>query len=59
MNVTKIIEEELGQELERVGFQPAFHHRHIWPYEREKDGVKQEITILTDRYDKKIGRAHV
>lgn len=53
MNVTKIIEEELGQELERVGFQPAFHHRHIWPYEREKDGVKQEITILTDRYDKK------
>ncbi|MBO5032995.1 MAG: hypothetical protein J6D08_14155 [Lachnospiraceae bacterium] len=56
MKVTKIIEEELGQELEKVGFQPAFQERYVWPYEREKDGVKQTITVITDRYEKRYLR---
>ena len=56
MKVTKIIEEELGQELEKVGFQPAFRERYVWPYEREKDGVKQTITVITDRYEKRYIR---
>lgn len=52
MNVTKIIQEELGQMLEKDGFQSDFK-KNIWTYEREKNGVRQEITILTDRYNKK------
>ena len=39
MKVTKIIEEELGQELEKVGFQPAFRERYVWPYERERQNT--------------------
>ena len=54
MKVTEIIQEELGQELEKIGFQSAFKERYIWPYEREKDGIKQRITIITDRYEKNI-----
>ena len=53
MNVTKIIQEELGQMLEKDGFQSDFK-KNIWTYEREKNGVRQEITILTDRYNKKV-----
>ena len=56
MRVTKIIQEELGQELEKIGFQSAFKERYIWPYEREKDGIKQKITIITDRYEKRYLR---
>lgn len=56
MKVTEIIQEELGQELEKIGFQSAFQERYIWPYEREKDGIKQKITIITDRYEKKYIR---
>lgn len=54
MNVTKIIGEELGQELEKEGFQPAARGRGVWPYERNKNGVKQTITIITDRYSRKL-----
>ena len=53
MNITKIIEEELGQELEGAGFHPDFREKDVWPYEREKSGVKQTITIITGRYSKK------
>ena len=56
MKVTKIIQEELGQELEKIGFCSAFRERYVWPYEREKDGIKQKITIITDRYEKKYIR---
>lgn len=58
MNVTKIIQEELGQMLEKDGFQSDFK-KNIWTYEREKNGVRQEITILTDRYNKKISKGFV
>ena len=53
MKITRIIEEVLGKELEKVGFQPAFYERNVWTYERDKEGVKQEITIIPDRYNKK------
>lgn len=53
MNITKIIEEELGQELEKTGFQPDFSERDVWPYQREKDGVRQVITVITGRYSRK------
>ena len=53
MNITKIIEEELGQELEKAGFQPAFKESGVWPYERKKNGVRQMVTIITGRYSKK------
>jgi len=56
MRVTKIIQEELGQELEKIGFQSAFQERYVWPYEREKDGIKQKITVITDRYEKRYIR---
>jgi len=56
MRVTKIIQEELGQELEKIGFRSAFQERYVWPYEREKDGIKQMITVITDRYEKRYLR---
>jgi len=56
MKVTKIIQEELGIELEKIGFCSAFQERYVWPYERKKDGIKQKITIITDRYEKRYIR---
>lgn len=52
MNITKTIEEELGQELERAGFQPDFSERDVWTYRRVKDGVGQSITVITGRYSR-------
>ena len=52
MNMKKIIQEELGQELENIGFHYVPGERSVWPYEREKDGVKQEIIVIRDRYEK-------
>lgn len=52
MNMKKVIHEELGQELENIGFHYGSSERGIWPYEREKDGVKQEIIVIRDRYEK-------
>ena len=48
----KIIHEELGQELENIGFHYVSGERLFWPYEREKDGIKQEIIVVRDRYEK-------
>lgn len=53
MIVKKVIQEELGQELEKIGFKFVSGERLFWPYEREKDGIKQEIIIARDRYEKK------
>ena len=52
MNMKKIIHEELGQELENIGFHYVSGERLFWPYEREKDGIKQEIMVARDRYEK-------
>ncbi|MCM1267224.1 MAG: hypothetical protein NC302_04900 [Bacteroidales bacterium] len=52
MNMKKIIHEELGQELENIGFHYVSGERLFWPYEREKDGIKQEIMVVRDRYEK-------
>lgn len=53
MNITKIIEEELGQELQKAGFQLAYEEKGVWTYERVKNGVKQVITVITSRYSSK------
>lgn len=53
MIVRKVIHEELGQELEKIGFTFVSGERLFWPYEKEKDGIRQEIIIARDRYDKK------
>lgn len=52
MNMKKIIHEELGQELENIGFHYGPPERLFWTYEREKDGIKQEILLARDRYFK-------
>lgn len=52
MKMKKIIHEELGQELENIGFHYVSGERLFWPYEREKDGIKQEIMVVRDRYEK-------
>lgn len=52
MNMKKVIHEELGQELENIGFHYGSSERGIWPYEREKDGIKQEIIVIRHRYEK-------
>lgn len=52
MNMKKIIHEELGQELENIGFHYVSGERLFWPYEREEDGIKQEIMVVRDRYEK-------
>lgn len=53
MNITKIVEEELGQELQKAGFQLANEEKGVWTYERVKNGVKQVITVITSRYSSK------
>lgn len=52
MNVKKIIHEELGQDLEKIGFNFNSKNRLYWSYEREQDKVIQEIIIARDRYEK-------
>ena len=56
MNMKKIIQEELGQELENIGFHYVSGERLFWPYEREKDGIRQEIMIARDRYERRYIR---
>ena len=56
MNMKKIIHEELGQELENIGFHYVSGERLFWPYEREKDGIRQEIMIARDRYERRYIR---
>ena len=56
MNIKKIIQEELGQELENIGFHYVSGERLFWPYEREKDGIRQEIMIARDRYERRYIR---
>lgn len=53
MNIIKIVEEELGQELQKAGFQLANEEKGVWTYERVKNGVKQVITVITSRYSSK------
>ena len=43
MTVKKIIQEELGKMFEEHGFKFTKAEPCFWPYEREKDGVHQEI----------------
>lgn len=45
MNIIKIVEEELGQELQKAGFQLANEEKGVWTYERVKNGVKQVISV--------------
>ena len=52
MTVKKIIQEELGGMLEEQGFKFTKAEPCFWPYEREKDGVHQEIMVARDRYEK-------
>ena len=56
MNMKKIIQEELGQELENIGFHYVSGERLFWPYERKKDGIRQEIMIARDRYERRYIR---
>lgn len=52
MTVKKVIQEELGKVLEEQGFKFTKAEPCFWPYEREKDGVHQEIMVARDRYEK-------
>ena len=52
MTIKKVIQEELGKVLEEQGFKFTKAEPCFWPYEREKDGVHQEIMVARDRYEK-------
>ncbi len=52
MTIKKIIQEELGKTLEEHGFKFTKAEPCFWPYEREKDGIRQEIVVARDRYEK-------
>ena len=54
MNMKKIIHEELGQELENIGFHYVSGERIAWPYEREKDGQAGDYGDKWDRKKKVI-----
>ena len=45
MNVKKIIHEELGKNLEEIGFEYFQQQRYFWQYKREKEDVCQYIII--------------
>jgi len=53
MNVKKIIHEELGRNLEEIGFEYFQQQRYFWQYKREKEDVCQYIIITTDRYERR------
>ena len=53
MNVKKVIHEELGKDLEEIGFVYVQEGRGVWQYRREKNNVRQEIVIISDRYEKR------
>ncbi len=52
MNHKKIIQEILGEELEKEGFTYASGDTKSWCYERTKDGVWQIISVVRERYCK-------
>ena len=52
MTIKKIIQEELGKTLEEHGFKFTKAESCFWPYEKEKDGIHQEILVARDRYEK-------
>lgn len=52
MNIKKIIQEELGTELEKYGFKYRKYESYCWPYEREINGIRQEIMVARDRFEK-------
>ena len=52
MTIKKVIQEELGKVLEEQGFKFTKAEPCFWPYEREKNGVHQEIMVARDRYEK-------
>lgn len=52
MTIKRIIQEELGKTLEEHGFKFTKAEPCFWPYEREKDGIHQEILVARDRYEK-------
>ncbi|MEY8265198.1 hypothetical protein AALA79_02280 [Lachnospiraceae bacterium 64-25] len=52
MTIKKIIQEELGKTLEEHGFKFTKAEPCFWPYEKEKDGIHQEILVARDRYEK-------
>ena len=52
MTIKRIIQEELGKMLEEHGFKFTKAEPCFWPYEKEKDGIHQEILVARDRYEK-------
>ena len=52
MTIKRIIQEELGKTLEEHGFKFTKAEPCFWPYEKEKDGIHQEILVARDRYEK-------
>ena len=53
MRVKKIIHEELGKDLENIGFVYVQEEHYMWQYRREKEGVLQEIVIISKRYERR------
>ena len=53
MNVKKVIHEELGKDLEEIGFVYVQEGRGVWQYRRQKNDVQQEIVIIADRYERR------
>ena len=53
MNVKKIIHEELGRNLEEIGFEYFQEEHYMWQYRRENNGILQEIIVMTKRYERK------
>ena len=53
MRVKKIIHEELGKDLEDIGFAYIQGMHYMWQYKREKEGVLQEIVIISKRYERR------
>ena len=53
MNVKKIIHEELGKNLEEIGFEYLQQQRYFWQYIRQKEDICQYIIITADRYERR------
>ena len=53
MRVKKIIHEELGKDLENIGFEYVQEERYMWQYRREIEDISQYIVIISDRYEKR------
>lgn len=48
----KIIQEIIGNELEQIGFEYVKEDGKFYTYIREKEGIKQRITICNERFTK-------